>query len=251
MTIITVLGSSNAIPDQAHDHTHYLIEGDGTLVLLDCGINPLVKLTNLGKTVHQLTDIIITHFHPDHVSGLAPLLLDMWLLGRKEPVTIHALAETLKKIEIELDLFNWKHWEGFFPVNFHQLPEQGIGQVLMVADMELTSIKVCHMIPCVGIRIKSLKSNKVMAITSDSEPCDQVVQLAMKADYLFHEASGEGIGHSSASQAGETASRADVKNLYLIHYPTGIFLNNELVDRAAARFKGVVKLAEDNLTIEF
>ena len=250
MLKISILGSSNAVPDQIHDHTHFVIEGNETLVLVDCGSNPLVKLGRLGLSIHKLSDIIITHFHPDHVGGLASLLMDMWLLGKEKPVSIHGLPETLEKIESMMDLYDWKRWQGFYPVVFHPLSEHGMGQVLVTPEMEIESSKMCHMIPSVGIRVKAAASGKVLAYSSDTEPCEQVIQLAWHADDLFHEANGAGIGHSSAFQAGETASKAGVKNLYLIHYPTGDFQNDDIVREAATRFDGIVKLAVDNLTIE-
>ena len=94
-------------------------------------------------------------------------------------------------------------------------------------------------------------SGKVVAYSSDTEPCSQVIRMAEKADYLFHESSGLLHGHSSAMQAGDIANQAGVKVLYLIHYPTGEHPIDQLTSEAKQRFNGPVYLAEDFLSLDF
>jgi ribonuclease BN (tRNA processing enzyme) len=76
------------------------------------------------------------------------------------------------------------------------------------------------------------------------------VRLADGADILIHEAGGASFGHSSAEQAGEIATRAEVGKLYLIHYPTGRFAKGNLSSEAAKTYKGEVTIAQDFMTIE-
>ena len=75
-----------------------------------------------------------------------------------------------------------------------------------------------------------------------------MVELAAGADILIHEATGEHPGHSSASQAGGVASRANVDSLYLIHYDPQA---ENLVAAAKKEFPGPVFLAEDFMKIDF
>ena len=77
-----------------------------------------------------------------------------------------------------------------------------------------------------------MRSNKVMVYSCDNEPCEQVIELAERADILNHVESGAIVGHSSAAQAGEIAHCAGVGELYLRHYPTGLFQNSDLIDEA-------------------
>ena len=90
-----------------------------------------------------------------------------------------------------------------------------------------------------------------MAYSCDTEPCDQVVELAGGADVLLHESTGEGFGHSSAFQAGAVAQKAGAKALYLIHYPPEKFGSQELICDAAANFRGEVKFTVDFLELSF
>lgn len=107
------------------------------------------------------------------------------------------------------------------------------------------------MIPTLGLRVESKEDGKIIAYSCDTEPCDEVVQLAQGADILIHEAAGEFVGHTSSKQAAEVATKAGAKELYLIHYPTGEFWEDSLLDDARDSFAGEVKLAEDLMEIEF
>jgi ribonuclease BN (tRNA processing enzyme) len=71
------------------------------------------------------------------------------------------------------------------------------------------------------------------------------VKLAQDADILIHEAAGASVGHSSAEQAGQIARRANVKKMYLIHYPVNGYDYKQLADEAANAFGGPVEMAED------
>src|SRR5829696_7291598 len=74
MARLAILGSAAAVSDAEHDYTHFLLVGEENTVLVDCGSNPLGKIRNLGIDDEKIQDIILTHFHPDHVSGVPNML---------------------------------------------------------------------------------------------------------------------------------------------------------------------------------
>ncbi len=251
MPKVIILGSSNAIPTKDSENTHLVIVGKEHMVLVDCVSNPVLRLEQAGLAFNDLTDIILTHFHPDHVSGLPLLLMDMWLMGRKKPINIFGLHYTLDRIEDLMNFYSWAEWPEFFPVAFHRLPASEMSPVMENTEFKILCSPVRHMIPTIGIRIEFHDARKVMAYSCDTEPCQQVVRLANGADVLIHEASGASIGHSSAGQAGEIASQAEVGSLFLIHYPTGRFANGDLVGEAREKYHGDVALAKDFMVLDF
>ena len=107
------------------------------------------------------------------------------------------------------------------------------------------------MVPTIGLRMEFKEPNKVATYSCDTEPCEEVLRLARGADILIHEASGEVIGHSSSRQAAEIAAEAGVGQLYLIHYPTGEFWQDNLLEDARSHFDGEVVLAKDLMILEF
>lgn len=251
MADLVILGTANAIPNAEHENTHMALLGEDGFVLIDCVGNPIVRLQQAGLDVLRLSDLILTHFHPDHVSGVPSLLMSSWLLGRTAPLDVYGLAYTLDRIEGLMDFYEWKLWPRFFPVRFHRLPEDELAPVLEKKDFRIFASPVRHLIPTVGLRVEFPQSGRVLAYSCDTEPCPQVVRLASGADTLFHEATGAGRGHSSAAQAGEVARDAEVGKLYLIHYPVNSARHPALIADAQATFGGQVELAFDFMRLSF
>jgi ribonuclease Z len=251
MPKLIILGTSNAIPDEAHENTHMVLVGKTRTILIDCVNNQILRLQKAGVDFNKLTDLILTHFHPDHVSGVPQFIMNMWLMGRRHPLNIYGLHYTLDRIEDLMGFYGWMDWPNFFPVAFHRLPSRELVPVMTCDEISVYSSPVRHMIPAIGLRIDFLNSGKILAYSCDTEPCTQVIRLAEKANILIHEASGELRGHSSATQAGEIAYQAKIGELYLIHYPTGKYASGNLVQEARQRFDGSVMLAEDFMTLEF
>ncbi len=250
MARLIFLGTANSIPDEQHENTHIAIAGESQFVLIDCAGNPLVRLSQAGLDENQLNDLILTHYHPDHVSGVPLLLMNCWLLGRRKPLHIYGLAHTLDRIKRTMQDYDWDTWPNFYPVHFHELPSHEMAPVLENVEWRIYSSPVRHLIPTIGLRIEIKATQKVVAYSSDTGPCPEVVKLGEHADILIHEATGESTGHSSAAQAGEIALQAQAKALYLIHYQTGDFNAQALVEEACSRYNGPVALAEDFLTLD-
>jgi ribonuclease Z len=251
MPRLIILGTSNAVPSEDHENTHMVLVGGERSVLIDCVSSPILRLEHAGVKPIDLTDLILTHFHPDHVSGVPLLLMDMWLMGRRGALNIHGLDYTLNRVEQLMDAFDWSNWPGFFPVNFNSLSEKEMTQVMDCEEWRLFSSPVRHLVPTIGVRVEFASSNKVLAYSSDTEPCPQVLRLADDADTLIHESTGEFAGHSSAAQAGQVAAEAQAKSLFLIHYNTRQFEPEQLLADARKSFGGEVKLARDLMELEF
>jgi ribonuclease Z len=249
MPKLLILGSSNAVPDEKHENTHLALRLDSRVIMVDCAANPIVRLKQAGLDFQALTDLILTHFHPDHVSGVPLLLMDMWLLGRKRPLNIYGLEHTIERMETLMKLYEWESWPNFFPVNFQRLPEAEMTPVLNDEQVRIYASPVCHLIPTIGLRFEIGNHEKVLAYSSDTEPCPTLDQLADGADVLLHEATGPTPGHSSAMQAGETAQKAGAKALYLVHYSQYEYAPQALLREAKHSFSGPVHLGEDFMTI--
>lgn len=251
MAKLLILGSSNAVPDEKHENTHMAVIGSDHFILIDCVNNPIVRIKQVGLDFNELTDIIITHFHPDHVSGVPLLLMSMWLKGRKSQLNIYGLDYTLERLEKLMEFYDWQTWPNFYPVHFHRLPEEEKTPVLENQEFRILASPVHHLVPNIGLRVEFLDTGKAMAYSCDTEPCKEVENLADGVDVLIHEAAGEALGHSSAAQAGEVATRAETASLFLIHYPTGDFDSQSLVKEAKTTYQGPVALAEDFMVLNF
>jgi ribonuclease Z len=251
MAKLIFLGTANAIPDETHENSHMVVVGNERTILIDCVDSALLRLKKVGVDYRNLTDLIVTHFHPDHVSGVPQLLMNMWLMGHRRPLNIYGLQYTLDRIEDLMGFYGWSEWPNFFPVTFRRLPAEEMTPVLNSGEFRIFASPVQHFIPNIGLRIEFVDSGKVAAYSCDTEPCEQVIRLAKGADLLIHEASGALPGHSSAAQAGKAAASSGAKALYLIHYPTGQYTLKDLAAQAIQQFDGPITQAEDYMTIDF
>jgi ribonuclease Z len=251
MARVVILGSAAAVSDANHDYTHFLLIGETSLILVDAGSNPLGKLQNLGIPDDALQDIILTHFHPDHTAGLPNMMMHLWLLGRKKPLRFYALHHCVNRVEDMMLAYSWDSWPDFFPVSFHRVTERPCAPVLDNDDFHIESWPTLHFVPTIGLRITNKRTGKVLAYTCDTQPIPALVDLARDADILIHESAGEGFGHSSARQAGETATQSGAKSLALIHYQVWNTDPTPLVGQAGETYSGPVRLLKDMDELEF
>lgn len=247
MARLTILGSAAAVSDATHDNTHFILQGDHSTVLVDCGSNAAVKLRRCGIHFNMLTDVILTHFHPDHVYGVPMLLNHMSLLGRRLPLRIFGLNHCLLRTEELIEAFSWYDWPQMFPLEFHHLPSRKNELVLDNADFKITAWPVRHYtMPTIGLRIISKATGKIIGYSCDTSPTPNVVEIGRDADIFFHEAAGnDPFGHSSAAQAGEMASEAGAKRLALIHYEVWEKDPLPLIAEARTTFSGPVEITND------
>lgn len=253
MSQIVVLGSAAAVSDAEHDNTHLLLVGERNgPILIDCGSNPLGKIKNMGIDDENMQDVILTHFHPDHVSGVPNMLMHMWLLGRKAPLRFYGLHHCINRMEDMLMAFSWDEWPNFFPVTFSRVSERFAAPVMENDDFRVIAWPVQHFVPTIGLRIENKVNNKILVYSCDTEPTDSLYEMAGNApDILIHEAAGPPPGHSTAEQAAELARVVEAKSLYLIHYQVWNTDPQPLVTAAQAIYDGPVYLSKDFDVYEF
>ncbi|MCB2180169.1 MBL fold metallo-hydrolase [bacterium] len=250
MTKLVILGTSTNCPDADHENTHMVLVGESRMVLIDGPANPYTRLMHAELDVNRLTDIIVTHFHPDHAAGIPLLLMAFGLSGRTEPMRIFANQHCMENLHHLLEAFSWDRWHDF-PVELITIPEEEMVVLIDAPEFRIFSSPVKHFIPAVGMRVEFPQTGKVLAYSGDTAPTPPLVGLAENADVLIHEAAGASIGHSSAKQAGELAAQCNVQALYLIHYPVGDFDYHSLVQEAATEYDGLIVIAEDFDVLEF
>lgn len=252
MAKIVILGTGAAVNDAKHDYTHMLLVGerDG-MILIDAGSNPLGKIKEMGLNDEKLQDVILTHFHPDHVSGIPNMITHMWLLGRRAPMRIYGLHHCINRTEDMMAGFGWREWPDFFPTAFHRVSERSRAPVLENDDFRITAWPVKHFVPTIGLRIENKITGNVLAYSCDTEPTLTLRELAREADILIHEAAGPPPGHSTARQAGELATAVDAKALYLIHYQVWNHDPSLLVPEAQQAYAGPIVLCKDYDVFDF
>jgi ribonuclease Z len=252
MARVVILGSAAAVNNTEHDYTHFLLIGrQDNPILVDAGSNPLGKIQNLGIDDESLQDIILTHFHPDHVAGIPNMMMHMWQLGRKAPLRIYGIHHCINRVEDMMESFGWQEWPDFFPVSFHRVSSRDDAPLLENRDFRIRAFPVNHFVPTIGMRIEDKHRGTVMGYSCDTQQCPGVYRIAADVDVLLHEAAGPPPGHSTARQAGQVATDSRAKSLRLIHYQVWNTDPTPLVDEAREVFDGPVHRCEDYDEFEF
>jgi len=86
MSRLTLLGTGTCEIEFERRASSVLLELDDTYILFDCGHGVVQRLLEAGVHHAQVQHIVLSHFHPDHVSDLIPFMqAGAW--SRREPRT--------------------------------------------------------------------------------------------------------------------------------------------------------------------
>ena len=98
---LTFIGTSSGRTVTDRFHSSVLVKTNKHQLLIDAGDGVSKAFLKLGLDYNSVDTIIISHFHPDHVSGLPMLLNQMKLTGRNKNLTVY-VQENLKEDLLKL-----------------------------------------------------------------------------------------------------------------------------------------------------
>ena len=90
---LTIIGCASGMPSPNLAHSCYIIEESGRLYMFDCGEGASSSLLRCSVDILSISNIFISHTHPDHVAGLPLFIQMMYLKNRAEPLTIYLPSE--------------------------------------------------------------------------------------------------------------------------------------------------------------
>ncbi len=102
---IKFAGSGSGKTSLSRFHSSMLIEADKKKILLDAGDSISRAMISAGISFNDPDILLLSHFHADHAGGLASLITQMKLSGRKKKLVIYTPEETKSKIYSVLDIF--------------------------------------------------------------------------------------------------------------------------------------------------
>ena len=248
--MLTVLGGGGWLPAHGRHTAAALMRHGDTAIMIDAGtgVARLIERPDLLAGLQRL-DIVLTHFHLDHIAGLAYLpSLD----GLCEQTTIWGPGSLLYRTPTA-ELLDRISREPFHPV---PLEQQDIEvRDIPEGDLDLGEARLSHRTqnrhsaPTLGLRF-----GDELAWVTDTAHDPGSVELAAGCHLLAHEAWFTEAAprnpeiHTSAAQAAQVASAAQVGQLLLIHLPPFEASTGPLVGEAERGFSEVIA-AEDGLVL--
>lgn len=222
MPSLHLLGTGAGYSEPHRTTTMLALSDDENVVVIDCGGDVTQRMLAAGLSPMHVKHLILSHSHPDHISGFPLLMEKLWLVGRRTPLSIYGPPDALDHAKRLFGVFDTSGWDGLQELQWTPVTED----VLEDASWKITAAPVIHSVPTLGFRILCKSTGTVVAFSCDTAPADSVVALARDADILLHDATGPYPNHSSALQAAEIAKRANAKRLILVHLAANLDPND-------------------------
>jgi ribonuclease BN (tRNA processing enzyme) len=211
---LTVVGCSPAWPNPGAAHSGYLVEHDGTRILLDCGPGVLARLRG-AEGWPRLDAIVVSHFHLDHSGDLVP-----WLWGHLMGPASGTRGPALRlppEGRADLEALASRFDEAF------EVTEYAERTAFSIGPLRVTPFRVPHYDqPTWALRVEA--GGRVLAYSADTSPSPALVDCARGADLFLCEATLDGPdreprGHMRADEAAAAAAEAGAGRLLLVHRP--------------------------------
>ncbi len=241
------IGTSPAWYNPGEPTSGFLLEGDGTRVLIDCGSGVVSRYLALYGADAPIDAIVLSHVHADHCFDLVPLKYgieygtlgawspELWLPpGARERLT--RLAST------------WNEDFSYFDEPY-RVREYGTDAAFQVGAFSVTALDVPHYIESKALRFELEGTS--FGYTADLGPTDAIAPFMQGVDLLLAEAAfpedgdleQEGRGHITATEAGQIARDAGAHSLLLTHVPEELGFDRARAAAASAFSGGPVAVA--------
>lgn len=219
---LKVIGCSGGIGGSLRT-TSLLLDHD---ILIDAGTG--VGDLDLDQLV-RIDHVFVTHSHLDHVTSI-PFLLDTVGAMRSEPLTVHALPETIEILRQHL--FNWKLWPDFTRIPSAEQPllrfaPVAIGRSDTLGGRTITPVPVNHVVPAVGYVLDSGEASLVFTgDTCSSDALWQAVNAIANLRYVIIETAFSDSERELAIRAKHLCPGLLVEQLAQLTRPADIFITH-------------------------
>ncbi len=248
---LLILGAGTAITQKNRTCPSYLLNIENKFVLLDVGPTAVYRLLEINFDLIQLSSILISHNHIDHILGLFHLLFiykHPEFLEKKPKVNILGSENTIELIRNVI-----LNFEGMIEPTTYSLASLARNEEFSLeGKYKVKAYSISHHISSLAYAFFS-GNKKIFVYAGDTDFDEEIIEVASDADYLLIECSFPNDirvkGHLIPSECAEIANRAGVKNTIITHfYPQA---TKELIQKECEKFfKSNFIIAEDNKLIK-
>src|SRR5699024_3737575 len=210
---LTIIGYWGGYPAANSASSAYLLEKDGSRLMLDFGSGTLAKLQEY-LNVTDIDSVLVSHYHSDHIADIGVLqhaiYVENLLANTEKTITIYGHTEN------EYEFAKFDH-------DFTKAVPYDPNEVLKMGPFFIRFLKTRHSVPCYGMRITD--GNRPIVYTADSAYQAEWIKFSRAAHLLladtnfYADQDGSEAGHMTSEEVASIAVQAEVKELILTHLP--------------------------------
>ena len=249
-----MLGSGTSVPHPRRSSSAHWLDASGGTLLLDISAPAVHRVAEEGCDWAGLDAVWVSHFHLDHVGGLAPFLFGTKYApetrGRRKPLHVYGprgTGELLRKFD---EAGDYKLFEQPFPV---RVREVAAGEGFEIFEgLKGSAFKTPHTGESLALRLEEA-GGASLVYTSDTGFDERLAEFARGAGLFLMECSFFRTKpietHLELEEAMRLASLAAPRRVMLAHlYPEwdGV----DIVAEAGKHWDGEVIEAQDGLRLE-
>jgi ribonuclease BN (tRNA processing enzyme) len=187
---LTVLGSGTSVPHPLRASSAYWLESASGAILLDASAPVAHRMAEENLDWVGLDAIWISHFHLDHVGGIAPLLFATkhapQTRERRKPLNIFGPSGLEKLVRAFDEANDYNLMKQPFPVKFHEVAPRLAFE--MLPGLRAETFSTPHTSESLALRLTD-ESGASIVYTSDTGYTEELASFARGADLFLMECS--------------------------------------------------------------
>lgn len=237
MSSIILLGTGTCQIEYDQRASSVLLQLDDTLVLFDCGHGIVQRLLEVGVQHKELNNIVISHFHPDHVSDLIPFLhAGAWSRRNPRTTDLHIFGPTgiQKLIDGYMSIFGPSSLR---QPSYEILVHEVTGEQLSIGRYNFDFISLP---PAGNHGLRFMWQGKQYAITGDSNFHDEEIAFLRNVELAIIDS-----GHIEDAEIVELAAASQAKTIVCSHLYRKIDAQHLQALAKKAGYKGTIIVGHD------
>jgi ribonuclease Z len=201
---VVLCGTGSPLPDKERAGACTAILAGGEFVLVDVGPGAWESADLAGLPTADLSAVLLTHFHSDHIGDLGEAMTQSWIAGRTRPLDVYGPEGTARVVAgfdqayaADAHYRTVHHGEQYMPA----AAAPAIGHDVALAEapdadavvfdrngLRVTMFRVHHdpVTPAVGYRFDY--RGRSVVVSGDTAKSASLAKHAAGADLLVHEA---------------------------------------------------------------
>ena len=232
---VVLCGTGSPLPDANRAQACTAIIAGNEFVLVDVGSGAWRKVALNNLPTQNLSAVLLTHFHSDHIGDLGEAVMQSWAAGRAQKLNVYGppgvekvVAGFTQAYALDTDYRVLHHGEEMMPRPLAAAVAQPVklksdDAATLVFErngLKVLAFKVNHdpVNPAYGYRFEY--KGRVVVVSGDTAKSDNLAKHAVGADLLIHEVIAKPLLQFAASnfeKAGNTRRAKMARDIITYH----------------------------------